>query len=85
MASIKVTLTKNGEPASGAKLVYGDSGSGVKVADENGEIIWASVPSGFEASFAYNTFEDDGQGGFTLGSGGSGLYVKAGDDISIEI
>lgn len=85
MATIKVTLQKNGEPLSGGKLVYGDSGSGVKVADGNGEITFDSVPSDYEASLAFNTFVPDGEGGWVQGAGGSGLYVKAGDELTLEV
>jgi hypothetical protein len=76
MAQIKVTIMKDGEPAPNAVLVY--NGNNSKTANGNGEITW-TVSSGFKASYNFNIiYADD-----TLGPGGAGFLVRAGDDIEL--
>lgn len=80
MAQIKVTILRNGVPAPGAKLVYGDK---KKIADANGVILWTGVDPDYEESISYHIKYDNGDGTWTLGSGGGGQPIEAGDDIEI--
>ena len=67
---------RDGAPAPNAVLVY--DGANTKTANGDGEITW-TVSASFKASYCFNViYEDD-----TLGSGGSGLLVRAGDDIEL--
>ncbi len=82
MATITATINENGTPVgSGWKLVYGDSGTGVRTTNGSGVITWASVPASFEAVLAYNVIDDAG----TSRVGGAGLYIAAGGSYEFNV
>ena len=75
MATITGTIKQNGTAVgAGWTLVYGDSGSGIKTTDSNGQFTWDDVASSFKAALVFVILDDSGE----TGSGGSGTIIVAG-------
>jgi|TARA_R110000824_G_scaffold3522_19_gene16694 hypothetical protein len=81
MAIITGTITQNGTAVgAGWRLVYGDSGSGIKTTDSNGEFTWDDVADGFLAVLTYVILDTSG----SSRAGGSGKLIAAGGNFSFE-
>ena len=81
MATMDVFITEGGSAVgSGWTLVYGDSGTGHKTTDANGQIHYASIPASFRACLAFCIIDDAG----TLRMGGGGMYIAAGGTYTFD-
>lgn len=75
MATITGTITQSGTPVgAGWTLVYGDSGSGIKTTDSNGQFTWDDVADSFKAALAFVILDDSG----VARTGGAGMLIVAG-------
>ena len=75
MATITGTITQNGEAVgAGWTLVYGDSGSGIKTTDSNGQFTWDDVANSFKAVLTFVVLDASGE----TKAGGSGMFIVAG-------
>lgn len=82
MATITGTITQNGTAVgAGWKLVYGDSGSGIKTTDSNGQFTWDDVAGSFKAVLAYVILDDSG----ATRIGGAGVLIVAGGSYTFEV
>ena len=82
MATITGTIAQNGTPVgAGWKLVYGDSGSGIKTTNSNGQFTWDDVASSFKAALAFVILDDSG----ATRAGGSGTLIVAGGSTTFEV
>ena len=82
MATITGPLAQNGTPVGAAwKLVYGDSGSGIKTTNSNGQFTWDDVASSFKAALAFVILDDSG----ATRAGGSGTLIVAGGSTTFEV
>ena len=82
MATITGTITQNGTTVgAGWKLVYGDSGSGIKTTDSNGQFTWDYVANSFKAVLAFVILDDSG----ATRMGGSGVLIVAGGSTTFEV
>ena len=82
MATITGTITQNGTAVgAGWKLVYGDSGSGIKTTDSNGQFTWDDVANNFKAVLTFVILDDSGE----TKSGGSGTLIVAGGSTTFEV
>jgi hypothetical protein len=76
MATITGTITQNGSAVSaGWTLIYGDSGSGIKTTDSNGQFKWNNVAKNFKAVLTYVILDGSGN---TVWGGVSDLIVAGG-------
>ena len=81
MATLDIQINENGTPVgSGWQFVFGDSGTGVRETDANGQIHYASVPASYQAALAYVIIDDAG----TLRQGGAGQYIAAGGSYTFD-
>ncbi len=81
MATITGTIKQSGTAVgAGWKLVYGDSGSGIKTTDSNGQFTWDDVADSFKAVLTYVILNDSGE----TRSGGSGALIVAGGSHTFE-
>ena len=61
MATITGTITERGQAVdAGWSLVHGDSGSGVKTTDSNGQFTWDDVDDDFKAVLSYVILDKSG-------------------------
>ena len=75
MATITGTIKQSGTAVgAGWKLVYGDSGSGIKTTDSNGQFTWDDVADSFKAALAFVILDDSG----VARTGGAGMLIVAG-------
>tara|TARA_R110002020_G_scaffold347402_1_gene561079 strand:- start:1675 stop:1926 length:252 start_codon:yes stop_codon:yes gene_type:complete len=82
MATITGTIKQNGTAVgAGWKLVYGDSGSGIKTTDSNGQFTWDDVADSFKAVLAYVILDDSG----ATRIGGVGVLIVAGGSTTFEV
>ena len=82
MATITGTIKQNGTAVgAGWTLVYGDSGSGIKTTDSNGQFTWDDVASSFKAVLAYVILDASG----ATKVGGSGTLIVAGGSTTFEV
>ena len=82
MATITGTITQNGTAVgAGWQLVYGDSGSGIKTTDSNGQFTWDDVANNFKAVLTFVILDDSGE----TKSGGSGTLIVAGGSTTFEV
>ena len=82
MATITGTIKQNGTPVgAGWTLVYGDSGSGIKTTDSNGQFTWDDVASSFKAVLTFVILDDSG----TARTGGAGTLIVAGGSTTFEV
>jgi len=81
MATITGTIKQNGTAVgAGWKLVHGDSGSGIKTTDSNGQFTWDDVADSFKAVLTYVILDAAG----ATRSGGSGILIAAGGSHTFE-
>ena len=82
MATITGTITQNGTAVgAGWTLVYGDSGSGIKTTDSNGQFTWDDVASSFKAVLTFVILDASGNSRL----GGSGTLIVAGGSTIFEV
>jgi len=82
MATITGTIKQNGTAVgAGWTLVYGDSGSGIKTTDSNGQFTWDDVASSFKAVLAFAILDASG----AIKAGGSGTLIVAGGNHTFEV
>ena len=82
MATITGTIKQNGTPVgAGWTLVYGDSGSGIKTTDSNGQFTWDDVADSFKAALVFVILDDSGE----TRVGGSGTLIVAGGSHTFEV
>jgi len=82
MATITGTIKQNGTAVgAGWTLVYGDSGSGIKTTDSNGQFTWDDVASSFKAVLAFVILDASGE----TKVGGSGTLIVAGGSTTFEV
>ena len=82
MATITGTITENGSAvAAGWKLVYGDSGAGIKTTNSSGQFTWDDVADSFKAVLAYVIL--DGSGDTVWG--GVGDLIVAGGNHTFDV
>lgn len=82
MATITGTITENGTAVgAGWTLVHGDSGSGIKTTDSNGQFTWDDVADTFKAVLTYVIVDAAGE----TRSGGAGLLIVAGGSHTFEV
>jgi len=82
MATITGTIKQNGTAVgAGWKLVHGDSGSGIKTTDSNGQFTWDDVADSFKAVLTYVILDAAG----ATRSGGSGTLIVAGGSHAFEV
>jgi len=81
MATITGTITQN-DAAVGAgwTLVHGDSGSGIKTTDSNGQFTWDDVANNFKAVLTYVILDASG----AIKTGGAGRLIVAGGSHTFE-
>tara|TARA_R110000824_G_scaffold55082_1_gene151876 strand:- start:11 stop:268 length:258 start_codon:yes stop_codon:yes gene_type:complete len=61
MATITGTITQDGSAVgAGWKLVYGDSGAGIKTTNSSGQFTWADVTSTFMGVLTYVILDASG-------------------------
>ena len=81
MATITGTIKQSGTAVgAGWKLVYGDSGSGIKTTDSNGQFTWDDVADSFKAVLTFVILDAAG----ATRSGGSGTLIVAGGSPTFE-
>tara|TARA_R110000787_G_scaffold105757_1_gene213266 strand:+ start:55 stop:303 length:249 start_codon:yes stop_codon:yes gene_type:complete len=81
MATIIGTIKENGTAVgAGWKLVHGDSGSGIKTTDSNGQFTWDDVADTFKAVLTYVILDAAG----ATRMGGSGTLIVAGGSHTFE-
>ena len=82
MATITGTITQNGTAVgAGWQLVYGDSGSGIKTTDSNGQFTWDDVANSFKAVLKYVILDASG----ATRMGGSGMLIVANGSTTFEV
>ena len=82
MATITGTIKENGTAVgAGWKLVYGDSGAGIKTTDSNGQFTWDDVADSFKAVLTFVILDDSGDARM----GGSGTLIVAGGSTTFEV
>ena len=82
MATITGTITERGQAVdAGWSLVHGDSGSGVKTTDSNGQFTWDDVANTYKAVLSYVILDASGN---TL-KGASGFLIVAGGNYTFEV
>ena len=82
MATITGTITQNGTAVgAGWTLVYGDSGSGIKTTDSNGQFTWDDVADSFKAALAFVILDDSG----VARTGGAGMLIVAGGNHTFGV
>ena len=82
MAIISGTITQNGTPVGADwKLIYNDSGSGIKTTDSNGQFTWDDVADSFKAVLTFVILDPDGA---TI-MGGSGMLIVAGGSTTFGL
>ena len=82
MAIITGTITQNGTAVpAGWELVHGDSGTGIKTTDSNGQFTWDGVADTFKAVLAFVIIDAAG----TTVMGGSGQVIVAGGSYTFEV
>tara|TARA_R100000808_G_scaffold3082_1_gene11329 strand:+ start:652 stop:900 length:249 start_codon:yes stop_codon:yes gene_type:complete len=82
MATITGTIKQNGTPVgAGWTLVYGDSGSGIKTTDSNGQFTWDDVANNFKAVLTFVVLDASGE----TKAGGSGTLIAAGGSTIFEV
>tara|TARA_R110000850_G_scaffold9528_6_gene35003 strand:+ start:1615 stop:1863 length:249 start_codon:yes stop_codon:yes gene_type:complete len=82
MATITGTITESGAAVgAGWKLVYGDSGSGIKTTNGSGQFTWDDVASTFKAVLTFVILDAAG----VTRMGGSGTLIAAGDTPTFEV
>jgi hypothetical protein len=82
MATITGTISRNGTAVgAGWKLVYGDSGSGIKTTDSNGQFTWDGVANSFKAVLNYVILNASDEA--TVG--GSGFLIVASGSYTFEV
>ena len=82
MATITGTITENGTAVgAGWTLVHGDSGSGIKTTDSNGQFTWDDVADTFKAVLTYVILDKSGA---TL-KGASGFLIVADGNYTFEV
>ena len=82
MATITGTITQSGAAVgAGWTLVYGDSGSGIKTTDSNGQFTWDDVASSFKAVLTFVILDASGNSRL----GGSGTLIVAGGSTIFEV
>ena len=81
MATITGTIKQNGTAVgAGWTLVYGDSGSGIKTTDSNGQFTWDDVASSFKAALVFVVLDASGE----TKTGGAGTLIVAGQPVIFE-
>ena len=82
MATITGTIKQNGTAVgAGWKLVYGDSGAGIKTTDSSGQFTWDDVADSFKAVLTYVILDAAG----ATRSGGAGALIVAGSSHTFEV
>ena len=82
MATITGTIKENGTAVgAGWQLIYGDSGSGIKTTDSNGQFTWDDVAGSFKAVLTFVILDDSGNSRM----GGSGVLITAGGSTTFEV
>ena len=82
MATITGTITERGQAVdAGWSLVHGDSGSGVKTTDSNGQFTWDDVDDDFKAVLNYVIIDKSG----TTLKGASGFLIVADGNYTFEV
>ena len=82
MATITGTIKENGTAVgAGWKLVYGDSGSGIKTTDSNGQFTWDDVANSFKAVLTFVVLDASGE----TRAGGSGTLIVASGSTIFEV
>ena len=82
MATITGTIKQNGTAVgAGWKLVHGDSGSGIKTTDSNGQFTWDDVADTFKAVLTFVVLDAAG----ATRSGGAGALIVAGGSHTFEV
>ena len=82
MVTITGTITQNSTPVgAGWSLVHGDSGSGIKTTDSNGQFTWDDVDDDFKAVLSYVILDKSGA---TL-KGASGFLIVADGNYIFEV
>ena len=82
MATITGTITERDQAVdAGWSLVHGDSGSGVKTTDSNGQFTWDDVDDDFKAVLNYVILDKSGA---TL-KGASGFLIVADGNYIFEV
>jgi len=82
MATITGTITQSGTAVSaGWSLVHGDSGSGVKTTDSNGQFTWDDVDDDFKAVLSYVILDASGN----ALKGASGFLIVADGNYTFEV
>ena len=82
MATITGTITERGQAVdAGWSLVHGDSGSGVKTTDSNGQFTWDDVDDDFKAVLTYVILDKSG----ARLKGASGVLIAANGNYTFEV
>jgi hypothetical protein len=82
MATITGTIKQNGTAVgAGWKLVHGDSGSGIKTTDSNGQFTWGDVADSFKAVLTFVILDASG----AVKTGGAGTLIIAGGSHTFEV
>ena len=82
MATITGTIKENGTAVgAGWQLIYGDSGSGIKTTDSNGQFTWDDVADSFKAVLTFVILDASGNPRL----GGSGTLIVAGGSTLFEV
>ena len=82
MATITGTIKENGTAVgAGWQLIYGDSGSGIKTTDSNGQFTWDDVANSFKAVLTFVVLDASGE----TRAGGSGTLIVAGGSTTFEV
>jgi len=82
MATITGTIKENGTAVgAGWQLIYGDSGSGIKTTDSNGQFTWDDVAGSFKAVLAFVILDASG----ATRAGGAGTLIVAGGSTTFEV
>jgi len=82
MATITGTINESGTAVgAGWTLVHGDSGSGIKTTDSNGQFTWDDVADSFKAVLTFVIIDAAG----VTRMGGSGTLIVAGGSFTLEV
>ena len=82
MATITGTITERGQAVdAGWSLVHGDSGSGVKTTDSNGQFTWDDVDDDFKAVLNYVILDKSG----AALKGAAGFLIAADGNYTFEV